>query len=255
MFFGRVWPDPALRPSNADAYIQPVMGAADGALAYIVGKRGRFIVLTGCWQARSGGAKIGARSPRQNLMSLNTVAINQRMNKFDGHQRVWLFGYGSLIFKADFPYIERRPASIVGWSRRFWQGSHDHRGTETAPGRVVTLVEDPGVVCHGMAYLVTPEEFAHLDHREKNGYLRLATEISFEEGGSVEGLVYIATHENAAYLGPATEREIARQIAAARGPSGPNSEYLLELAKALRELGKSDDHVFEIERHLTAPSL
>jgi cation transport protein ChaC len=183
-------------------------------------------------------------------MSHNTIAINQQMDKFDGHHQVWLFGYGSLIFKADFPYLERRPASIAGWTRRFWQGSHDHRGTETAPGRVVTLVPHEGAVCHGMAYLVTPEEFAHLDHREKNGYLRLAIDIHFDDGGSVEGLVYIATHENAAFLGPATEREIARQIAAARGPSGPNSEYLLELARALRALGKDDAHVFEIERHL-----
>ena len=186
-------------------------------------------------------------------MSLNTVAINQRMDKFDGHHQVWLFGYGSLIFKADFPYLERRPASIRGWTRRFWQGSHDHRGTETAPGRVVTLVPEEGAVCHGMAYLVTPEEFAHLDHREKNGYLRLAIEIAFDTsggGGSAEGLVYIATHENAAWLGPATEAEIARQIATSRGPSGLNSEYLLELARALRALGKDDAHVFEIERHL-----
>ena len=187
-------------------------------------------------------------------MSHNTIALNKHMDKFDGHHRVWLFGYGSLIFKADFPYLERRPASIEGWSRRFWQGSHDHRGTETAPGRVVTLVPDPGALCHGMAYLVTPEEFAHLDHREKNGYLRLATDIHFDDGSSVEGLVYIATHENAAFLGPASEAEIARQIAAAHGPSGPNSEYLLELAKALRELGKPDPHVFEIERHLSAPA-
>ena len=183
-------------------------------------------------------------------MSLNTIAINQRMDKFDGHHEVWLFGYGSLIFKADFPYIERRPASIRGWTRRFWQGSHDHRGTEAAPGRVATLVPDAGAVCHGMAYLVTPEEFAHLDHREKNGYLRLAIEIAFDGGGSEEGLVYIATHENAAFLGPATEHEIAQQIAGAAGPSGPNSEYLLELAQALRALGMDDPHVFEIERHL-----
>jgi cation transport protein ChaC len=183
-------------------------------------------------------------------MSLNTIALNQRMDKFDGHHRVWLFGYGSLIFKADFPYIERRPASIANWSRRFWQGSHDHRGTESAPGRVVTLVPDPGAVCHGIAYLVTPEEFAQLDHREKNGYLRLATDITFDDGGVVEGLVYIATEENAAFLGPAPEYDIARQIAVSRGPSGPNSEYLLELAKALRALGKDDAHVFAIERHL-----
>jgi cation transport regulator ChaC len=183
-------------------------------------------------------------------MSHNTIAINQRMDTFDGHHEVWLFGYGSLIFKADFPFIERRPAAIRGWTRRFWQGSHDHRGTETAPGRVVTLVPEEGALCHGMAYLVTPEEFAHLDHREKNGYLRLATDIHFEDGSSTLGLVYIATHENAAFLGPASELDIAQQIAGARGPSGPNSEYLLELAKALRDLGKPDTHVFEIERHL-----
>ena len=183
-------------------------------------------------------------------MSHDTIAINQRMNKFDGHQSVWLFGYGSLIFKADFPYLDRRPAHIGGWSRRFWQGSHDHRGTATAPGRVVTLVPDAGALCHGMAYLVTPEEFAHLDHREKNGYLRLATEMHFDDGSSDEGIVYIATHENQAYLGPANELDIARQIATARGPSGPNSEYLLGLAQALRELGKPDPHVFALERHL-----
>ena len=183
-------------------------------------------------------------------MSLNTIEINRLMDRFDSHASVWLFGYGSLIFKADFPYLERRPASIRGWSRRFWQGSHDHRGTEHAPGRVVTLVPDSGATCHGMAYLVTPEEFAHLDHREKNGYLRLATEISFEDGSTADGIVYIATHENAAFLGPASERDIARQIATARGPSGPNSEYLLALALALRELGKHDEHVHAIERHL-----
>ena len=183
-------------------------------------------------------------------MSLNTIAINQRMDKFDGHHSVWLFGYGSLIFKADFPYIERRPASIFGWTRRFWQGSHDHRGTETAPGRVVTLAPEAGAVCAGIAYLITPEVFAHLDHREKNGYLRLAIEISFDGGGSEEGLVYIATEENAAFLGAAPERDIARQIAASAGPSGRNRDYLTCLADALRALGKDDQHVFAIERHL-----
>lgn len=183
-------------------------------------------------------------------MSHNTIAINQRMDQFDGHHSVWLFGYGSLIFKADFPYIERRAASIANWTRRFWQGSHDHRGTETAPGRVATLVPQAGAVCAGMAYLITPKVFAHLDHREKNGYLRLATDISFDDGSSVLGLVYIATEENAAFLGQATELEIARQIARSSGPSGPNRDYLLELAHALRELGKEDEHVFAIERHL-----
>lgn len=183
-------------------------------------------------------------------MSLDTVALNQSMTQFDGHAEVWLFGYGSLIYKADFPFLARRPASITGWTRRFWQGSHDHRGTPEAPGRVATLVPEAGAVCHGMAYLVTPEEFAHLDYREKNGYLRVATCITFDDGSSIEGLVYIAAGDNAAFLGAASEGDIAAHIASASGPSGPNRDYLLALAAALREMGKPDDHVFAIERHL-----
>lgn len=183
-------------------------------------------------------------------MTANTIATNQLMRQFDGHHSVWLFGYGSLIFKADFPYIERRPASIRGWARRFWQGSHDHRGTETAPGRVATIIAQEGAICHGMAYLITPEVFGHLDHREKNGYLRLATDILFDDGASALGLVYVAREDNAAFLGAATELEIALQIAGAVGPSGPNPDYLNDLAAALRELGKADPHVFAIERHL-----
>jgi len=185
-------------------------------------------------------------------MTANTIAINQQMDQFDGQHSVWLFGYGSLIYKADFPYLQRRPASIANWTRRFWQGSHDHRGTPEAPGRVVTLIAEPGAICHGMAYLIMPDVFAHLDHREKNGYLRLAIPITFEDGDLVEGLVYIATPDNTAFLGAASEQEIARHIARSAGPSGPNSDYLNHLAHALRELGRHDQHVFEIERHLAA---
>lgn len=183
-------------------------------------------------------------------MTANTIAVNEKMDKFDGCHSVWLFGYGSLIYKADFPYLERRPASIAGWTRRFWQGSHDHRGTPEAPGRVVTLIRDADAICHGMAYLITPDVFGHLDHREKNGYLRLAIPIRFDDGRCEEGLVYIATEENTAFLGAASEQEIARHIARSSGPSGPNSDYLNHLAAALRELGQHDPHVFAIERHL-----
>ena len=185
-------------------------------------------------------------------MSANTIARNKTMTQFDQHDSVWLFGYGSLIFKADFPFIARRAAYISGWERRFWQGSHDHRGSAQTPGRVATLIEQAGARCAGMAYLITPEVFDHLDYREKNGYLRLVSDILFDDGSSVEGLVYIATADNTAFLGPAPERDIACQIARAEGPSGRNAEYLLKLAQALRELGQQDAHVFAIEQHLLA---
>lgn len=186
-------------------------------------------------------------------MSVDTTAANQLMDHFDGHHQVWLFGYGSLIFKADFPYLERRPARIRGWTRRFWQGSHDHRGTPAAPGRVATLVPQADAVCDGMAYLITPQVFGHLDYREKNGYLRFVTDMEFDDHTHAEGLVYIATEDNPAFLGAAPDTDIARQIHAAHGPSGANREYLLQLAQALRALGKNDPHVFAIERHLRQP--
>ena len=190
-------------------------------------------------------------------MSFDTTAHNRRMTYFDDHESVWLFGYGSLIWKADFDYLERRPASIRGWTRRFWQGSHDHRGTPEAPGRVVTLTPDADAICHGMAYRISPRVFEPLDIREKNGYLRVITEMTFEDAPSghasrAEGVVYLAGEDNAAYLGPASEAEIARQIATSHGPSGPNRDYLLNLAAALRELGFEDAHVFALERALLA---
>ena len=59
---------------------------------------------------------------------------------------------------------------------------------------------------------------------------------------------YLALPDNPNYLGIAALAEIARQIHAARGPSGNNRDYLLELARALTELGASDDHVLELVR-------
>lgn len=180
----------------------------------------------------------------------NTIAENKHRATFDNADSVWLFGYGSLIFKADFPFMETRPAQIRGWSRRFYQGSHDHRGTHDNPGRVATLIEEANAVCHGLAYHITPDVFDHLDYREKNGYLRFTTEMVFQGSGGAQGLIYIATADNDAYLGPAPEHEIAHYIQHKEGPSGRNADYLKDLAAALRNLGADDPHVFEIERHL-----
>ena len=165
---------------------------------------------------------------------------------------LWLFGYGSLIWRPDIDYLDRRVARVRGWTRRFWQGSHDHRGLPHDPGRVVTLIPDADSHCDGMAYLVdqgTAEQtFIGLDHREKNGYERHQVVLEFSEFSETsEGLVYIAPIGNHAYLGPAPLTDMARQISRSSGPSGRNRDYLLELADALRALDAHDSHVFELE--------
>lgn len=183
-------------------------------------------------------------------MSTNTIEENQRRCRLGASDQVWLFGYGSLIYLVDFPYLDSKPACINGWSRRFWQGSHDHRGTAAHPGRVVTLIEAAEAQCGGIAYLVEAPVFKQLDEREKNGYLRISTEMTFDDGKQATGLIYIASPDNEAYLGEASELEIAQQICAAEGASGANSDYLLDLAAALRDLGLRDQHVFDIETHI-----
>lgn len=163
----------------------------------------------------------------------------------------WVFAYGSLIWRPDFPWQERAVAELAGWSRRFWQGSHDHRGTPNAPGRVVTLIPEPNASCRGVAYRIDDENiFAALDHREKNGYERRSLDITLDDGRCVPATVYVADRDNFAWFGDAPVDQIAAQIATSHGPSGANVEYLRELAAALTDLDAIDDHVVELLSHI-----
>lgn len=183
-------------------------------------------------------------------MSANTIEDNRNRHDLQAMDEIWLFGYGSLLYKIDFPILEQRKASVQHWVRRFWQGSHDHRGTPDAPGRVLTLVEQAGSICHGLAFRVEPEVFEHLDHREKNGYLRHMVTLRFANTQQQQGLLYVADENNAAWAGAAPIEQIASQIKHSVGPSGRNDEYVLKLASALRALDYVDEHVFSIEQAL-----
>lgn len=166
---------------------------------------------------------------------------------------MWIFGYGSLIFRPSFRYLERREAWLRGWARRFWQGSPDHRGVPEAPGRVVTLVPEPGARCWGVAYRLAAEEveavLRHLDHREQGGYERHAVRLETREE-ALEAVVYVAGPSNPHYLGPAPLEEIAAWVRRSHGPSGSNVEYVLRLAEALTQAGERDEHVEELVRLL-----
>lgn len=169
----------------------------------------------------------------------------------------WIFGYGSLVWRPAFESLEREPARLHGFARRFWQGSTDHRGVPEAPGRVVTLVPAPDAFTVGMAYRVSDavwdEVVATLDHREQGGYERHEVSlVLLGRGDEVPGLVYLAAEDNANYLGPAPVSEMVEQIERSRGPSGPNDEYLLRLDAWLREIGEEDPHVSELAERLRA---
>lgn len=187
-------------------------------------------------------------------MVFDTQTINKQRQNLSDFDDIWVFGYGSLIYKVDFDYLESQTAHIFGYERRFWQGSHDHRGTPENPGRVLTLSSVKSARCFGRAFRVEHSVFDHLDHREKNGYLREQIPIHLTDGRNVAGLVYIASPDNAAYLGDASVEDIAKHIFRSEGPSGPNRDYVYQLADALRAHNEADEHVFEVEQAIKSLS-
>lgn len=170
---------------------------------------------------------------------------------------LWIFGYGSLVWKPDFKYKRSKVGYIQGYKRRFWHGDNFHRGNDELPGRVVTLIEDDDESTWGVAFEVTgsqvEESLKYLNVRETvcGGYVTKMVEF-FPKGENqppVQALVYIATADNPLYLGPASSEEIGFQIAVCSGKTGHNLEYLLRLAEFMRSSCPhvEDHHLFSIE--------
>lgn len=191
------------------------------------------------------------------LQSFDTQPSNQKDHIEPTRDDVWIFGYGSLVWKADFPYIDRRRGYVCGYKRRFYQHSIDHRGVPEKPGRVVTLL--PGDIAvdrvYGVAYRIAASQKAkvldHLDYREKNGYERFSVEFHEYPAATmpIEVIIYMATQANDSYAGDVWQVPcIARQIFTSAGPSGPNREYLFNLSIAMHQLFPDvhDEHLEEL---------
>ena len=127
---------------------------------------------------------------------------------------LWIFGYGSLCFRPDFPSDKQFTGRVSGYQRYFAQKSCDHRGTPTNPGLVATLLtdsecvalgvrgeSDPPSTCVGTCYRVADADIdgvlANLDFREKGGYSRAVVEVAPCDGSPpVRALLYTATTDN-----------------------------------------------------------
>ncbi|XP_035622979.1 glutathione-specific gamma-glutamylcyclotransferase 1 [Oncorhynchus keta] len=171
---------------------------------------------------------------------------------------LWIFGYGSLVWKPDFKYKRSQVGYIHGYKRRFWHGDNFHRGNDDLPGRVVTLIEDDDATTWGVAFEVTgsqvEESLKYLNVREAvcGGYITKLVDFIPEDDQSnqtQQALLYIATPDNPLFLGPASPEVIGHQIATRQGKTGHNLEYLLRLAEFMRRSCPhvDDPHLFSIE--------
>ncbi|HLL28225.1 MAG TPA: gamma-glutamylcyclotransferase [Xanthobacteraceae bacterium] len=159
---------------------------------------------------------------------------------------LWIFGYGSLMWRTGFEYLERRPARLLGLHRALCVYSHFHRGTAEKPGLVLGL--DRGGSCRGIAFRVEAGKreatIAYLREREQitSVYLETMRPIILldEPESDIRALCYVVDRSHAQYAG-ALSRE--RQLALVRqghGRSGAGRDYVLATVKELEALGIRD---------------
>lgn len=169
---------------------------------------------------------------------------------------LWVFGYGSLIWRPDFPHLERRVARLVGAHRALCVYSWVHRGTPEHPGLVLGL--DRGGTCRGVAFRVAAEQWenvlAYLRAREQVTavYLEKMREVRFGDGTAARALTYIVDRSSGQYAGKLDEDTQFRLVAGAVGRSGANRDYVINTAAHLAELGMPDMHIERLASRLKA---
>jgi len=170
---------------------------------------------------------------------------------------LWVFGYGSLVWKPGFQHGKILVGKVQGFARRFWQGNETHRGVPGKPGRVATLIEEQGVETYGVAMELTGDEaLDYLNNREMTlgGYIQKITlfHTADNKHAPFPVLVFVATPKSSYWLGPAESHVIAEQVIGSSGPSGHNVEYVLRLADWFHQMLPNvyDDHLFSIETQL-----
>lgn len=162
---------------------------------------------------------------------------------------LWVFGYGSLIWRPGFDFVERHLARLSGWRRGFCMTSIHYRGTPEAPGLVLALDESAEAVCEGLAFRVRAEHaeavLAYLRERElvSSAYEERRLPVTLEDGIEIEALAYVVDRGHVQYIGGLTLEEQAAVIGRAEGSSGRNLDYLMSTVEGLTALGIHDEEL------------
>lgn len=171
-----------------------------------------------------------------------------------GSHDIWIFGYGSLIWRPGFSFEERHPATLRGYHRSLCVISHVHRGTRERPGLVLGL--DRGGACRGIVYRVTadaaPGVLAYLREREQATavYLERYARVRLDDGREVRALAYVVDRGHEQYAGRLPQDELLRLVRQGVGISGANPDYVRNTHAHLVALGVRDQLLEWLDRHL-----
>jgi cation transport protein ChaC len=174
---------------------------------------------------------------------------------------LWVFGYGSLMWRPGFEFIEQVPARLIGEHRALCVYSFDHRGTPEKPGLVLGL--DRGGACRGIAFRVSAglrdHTIEYLRSREQttNVYREVMRSVWLENEARqrVSALAYVVDRGHVQYAGRLSLAEQLRYVQQGHGRSGNNRDYVLSTVKSIEAQGFRDPqlHQLSLMLHGEAP--
>jgi cation transport protein ChaC len=159
----------------------------------------------------------------------------------------WVFGYGSLMWRPGFDFLERRRAHVHGWSRHLCIYSHVYRGTAERPGLVLGL--DRGGSCHGVGFRVAAADWAatHLYLRKRElvtaAYVERRVRLEFEVGEAATAVTYVADRGHGQYAGRLERRRLLELVRRSHGQAGANAEYVFNTQEHLAAMGIHDSEL------------
>jgi cation transport protein ChaC len=159
---------------------------------------------------------------------------------------LWVFGYGSLMWRPGFDFVAQVPARLIGEHRALCVYSFDHRGTPEKPGLVLGL--DRGGACRGIAFRVAAAQrhatIAYLREREQTThvYREVMRSVWLDNAARerVSALAYVVDRGHVQYAGRLSLADQLRYVRQGHGRSGPNTEYVLSTVKAIEAEGFRD---------------